>query len=59
MNDRKMGKFQVFVIVLLVLLLAAAFGSLFLGEYGVALVLIGVWMAFVSSIWMGTTNEVY
>lgn len=59
MKDRKMGKFQVFVIVLLVLLLVAAFGSLFLGEYGVSLVLFGVWMAFFSSIWMGTKNEVY
>lgn len=59
MNDRKIGRFQVFVIVLLILLLVAAFGSLFLGEYGVALVLFGVWMAFFGSVWMGTKNEVY
>lgn len=58
MNDKKNGKFQVFVIVLLILLLVPAFPLFFLGHYGVALVLFGIWMAFWSSIWIGTKNEV-
>ncbi|MCM3390623.1 hypothetical protein LG296_21100 (plasmid) [Ureibacillus chungkukjangi] len=58
MYDKKKGIFQVLVIVLMILLMVSAFVLLFSGHYGVALVLFGIWMALLSSIWIGTKNLV-
>lgn len=60
MNDKKKGKLQVFVIVLMILLLVAPFVLFSLGHYGMAFVFFGIWMPVFSSILIGTRNkEVY
>ena len=58
MKDKKKGKFQVFVIVLSILLLVAPFVLFSLGHHGVAFILFGIWMPFFSSIWIGTKKVV-
>ncbi|MDI7741176.1 hypothetical protein QMK38_04100 [Lysinibacillus fusiformis] len=60
LNDQKKGKFQVIVVVLMIVLLVAPFILFSFGHYTVAFVLFGIWLPFFSSILTGTKNkEVY
>ena len=61
MNDKKKGKFQIFLIILIISLFVSAFVLLYLGHYGATVVLFGILMALLSflSNWTGTENEVY
>jgi len=56
--EKKKGKFQVFVIILSIILLVAPFVSFSFGHYGVAFVIFGLWIPFFSSIWIGTKKVV-
>ncbi|MFJ8515236.1 hypothetical protein [Lysinibacillus xylanilyticus] len=61
MNDKKKGKLQVTVIVLMILLLVAAFVLLFIGHYSVAFVLFGIFIVSINSIsnWLKYKNDDY
>ena len=61
MNDKKNGKLQVLVIVLMISILAAAFVLFFLGHYKVGFVLFGIFMLILNSIsnWTGIKNAEY
>lgn len=61
MNDKKKAKLQVSLMVLMILLMVAAFVLIFLGHYGVAFVLFGILIAIMSFIsnWTATENDVY
>ncbi|RKQ12480.1 hypothetical protein D8M03_16915 [Lysinibacillus endophyticus] len=61
MNEKRKGKFQIFLIFLIMLLIVSAFVLLFLGHYKVTFVLFGILMLLMSFIsnWTGTDTEVY
>ncbi|MDM5249939.1 hypothetical protein [Lysinibacillus sp. G4S2] len=61
MNDKKKGKLQVTVIVLMILILVAAFVLFFLGHYSVAFVLFGIFIVGINFIsnWLKINNEDY
>ncbi len=61
MNDKKKGKLQVSVIVIMILLLIAAFVLFFKGHYSVAFVLFGIFIVVINFIsnWLKIKNEDY
>ncbi|EON73494.1 hypothetical protein [Lysinibacillus sphaericus] len=61
MNDKKKGKLQVTVIVLMILILVAAFVLIFLGHYSMAFVLFGIFIVSINFIsnWIGIKNADY
>jgi len=61
MNDKKKGKLQVSVIVIMILLLVAAFVLFFKGHYSVAFVLFGIFIVIINFIsnWTGIKNADY
>ncbi|MFJ7730880.1 hypothetical protein ACIQXF_03220 [Lysinibacillus sp. NPDC097231] len=61
MNDKKKGKLQVSVIVIMILLLVAAFVLFFKGHYSVAFVLFGIFIVVINFIsnWLKIKNEDY
>ncbi|MFJ5566220.1 hypothetical protein [Lysinibacillus xylanilyticus] len=61
MNDKKKGKLQISVIIIMILLLVAAFVLLFLGHYSVAFVLFGIFLVSINSIsnWLKYKNDDY
>ncbi|KGR76090.1 hypothetical protein [Ureibacillus sinduriensis] len=60
MNGEKKGKFQIFVLVLSILLLVAPFVLFSLGHNGVAFILFGFWFPFFSTILLGNNHkEIY
>ncbi|KMY32043.1 hypothetical protein ACZ11_07710 [Lysinibacillus xylanilyticus] len=61
MNDKKKGKLQISVIILMILLLVAAFVLLFIGHYSVAFVLFGIFIVSINSIsnWLKYKNDDY
>ncbi|MEB2299409.1 hypothetical protein LAV72_07205 [Lysinibacillus xylanilyticus] len=54
MNDKKKGKLQVTVIVLMILILVAAFVLFFLGHYSIAFVSFGIFIVGINSGWDST-----
>ncbi|MFJ7980103.1 hypothetical protein ACIQ1D_07365 [Lysinibacillus xylanilyticus] len=61
MNDKKKGKLQISGIIIMILLLVAAFVLLFLGHYSVAFVLFGIFIVSINSIsnWLKYKNDDY
>ncbi|MFJ7183790.1 hypothetical protein [Lysinibacillus xylanilyticus] len=61
MNDKKKGKLQVTVIILMILLFVAAFVLLFIGHYSVAFVLFGIFIVIINSFsnWLKYKNDDY
>lgn len=61
MNDKKKGKLQVSVIVIMILLLVAAFVLVYKGHYSVAIVLFGIFIVIINFIsnWTGLKNADY
>lgn len=61
MNDKKKGKLHISVIVIMILLLVAAFVLFFIGHYSVAFVLLGIFIVIINSIsnWLKFKNEDY
>jgi len=61
MNDKKKGKLQVTVIILMILLFVAAFVLLFIGHYSVAFVLFGIFIVSINSFsnWLKYKNDDY
>lgn len=61
MSEKKKGKFQLAIIVLILLLMVAAFVTFFLGHYTVAFVLLGILIAIMGFVGnsAATENAVY
>lgn len=61
MNDKKKGKLQISLIVIMILLLVTAFVLIFIGHYIVAFVLFGIFMVIINFIsnWTGIKNAEY
>ncbi|MGE7112447.1 hypothetical protein [Lysinibacillus sp. NPDC047702] len=61
MNDKKKGKLQVTIIVLMLLILVAAFVLFFLSHYTMAFVLFGIFIVGINFIsnWLKINNEDY
>ncbi|WP_427107660.1 hypothetical protein [Lysinibacillus xylanilyticus] len=61
MNDKKKGKLQISVIIIMIILLVAAFVLLFIGHYSVAFVLFGIFIVSINSIsnWLKYKNDDY
>ncbi|MGE7912483.1 hypothetical protein [Lysinibacillus xylanilyticus] len=61
MNDKKKGKLQVTVIILMILLFVASFVLLFMGHYSVAFVLFGIFIVIINSFsnWLKYKNDDY
>ncbi len=61
MNEKKKGKLQVAIIVLMLLILVAAFVLFFLGYYTMAFVLFGIFIVGINFIsnWLKINNEDY
>jgi len=61
MNDKKKGKLQVAIIVLMLLILVAAFVLFFLVHYTMAFVLFGIFIVGINFIsnWLKINNEDY
>lgn len=61
MDEKKKGKLQILVIILMILLLVATFGVFFIGKYMLAFILFGIFMLilnFISS-WKNLDNADY
>lgn len=61
MDEKKKGKLQILVIILMILLLVATFGVFFIGKYKLAFILFGIFMLilnFISS-WKNLDNADY
>jgi len=60
-DEKKKGKLQILVIILMILLLVATFGVFFIGKYMLAFILFGIFMLilnFISS-WKNLDNADY
>lgn len=61
MNDKKKEKLKIWVIILMILLFIAAFVIFFLGHYGAAFILFGIFVVILNflSTSLSMENEVY